>query len=160
MIATNPSPVKPRAAKRVVYVTALINGTTKRRISLEIEPAHRAASRPLQRPSAVLIPSRPDIEIIPLDDNDDPADVIPAADVTLDDLDAIPLPNDNDGQPVDLGELVKRPWINDEDIARALDAEWWTCEDDDGMDAEEDYWATVRMDEDRDYGWPERCDLH
>lgn len=158
MIATNPSPVKPSPKKRVVYVSVLLNGTTKRRLSLEIEPAHRA-SRPLHRVELV-IPSRPDIEIIPLNDNDDPADVIPASDVTLDDLDAIPLPNDADGQPVDLGELIKRPWIDDADIARALDAEWWTCEDDDGMDAEEDYWATVRMDEDRDYGFPSRCDLH
>lgn len=157
MIATNPSPVKPHAAKRVVYVSVLLNGTTKRRISLEIEPAHRAASRPLQRPSAVLIPSRPDIEIIPLDDNDDPAEILP---ITPDDLDAIPLPNDNDAPAPDLGELIRRPWIDDADIARALDAEGWTCEDDDGHLDEEDYWATVRMDEDRDYGWPERCDLH
>lgn len=149
MIATNPAPVK-----RVVYVSVLLNGTTKRRLSLEIEPAHRAA--PLQRPTPVLIPSRPDI--ITPDDNDDPAQIIP---ITPDDLDAIPLPNDDDGQPVDLGELIKRPWITDEDITRALDAELWTCEDDDGMDAEEDYWATVRLDDQRDeYGWPSRSDLH
>lgn len=159
MFATNPIPVKTPPKKRVVYVSAYLNGVTKRRMSLEIEPAHRAARNGLQRPA--VIPSRPDIEIIRPDDNDDPAQIIPANDVTLDDLDAIPLPNDNDGQPVDLGTLIKRPWIDDGDIARALDAEWWTCEDDDGMDAEEDYWATVRLDDQRDeYGWPSRCDLH
>lgn len=151
-----PSPVKPSSKKRVVYVAVFLDGVTKRRISLEIEPAHRASG--LQRPAAVLIPSRPDIEITTPDDNDDPAQIIP---VTLDDLDAIPLPSDLDGQPVDLGELIKRPWITDEDIARALDAELWTCEDDDGMDAEEDYWATVALDDQRDsYGWPSRSDLH